>query len=543
MKRLSPCPKGQERNKETRRCRKSCVPPQVRDETTGKCRNEKKEKAEKPEKVGKSKKVKKSFKKTVKKDKKAKKAWLPKRYKPSRDKDHENDSCITSSKMKLAPHQSRVVSFLQQENARGLLVVHGVGTGKTLTAVTASQCFLQQDPAHRVIVVTPTSLQQNFVKELKTYGTSLTDRYTMYTIQGFSSAVKKDKKVSCDNTLLILDEAHNIRSEVEDDCDKVGVYARNLIECAKRCKKVLLLTATPIINRPCEIVNLIGMIDGEEPIRAKDLVHMSDDDFRHYVGCKISMYSRDTKKHDPDYPSSTNHDIFLTMNPSYARDYKKIEDSDEPKIRTFYNGVRRASNALEGTKSKKIEWIMDHMDESKEDEKYVIFSHFLGAGLDLLKTRLKQQNIPFLHITGDVTMKARAEAVAKYNKGDIKVLLISKAGGEGLDLKNTKNMIVMEPAWNESTHMQVIGRAVRKGSHASLPESKRHVDIYRLFHIKPDESSFYDQAATELWDEHPIPGQKLSVDLYLRNVAYNKQEEIDEFLEKIRKLSIEKNKC
>ena len=538
-KRLSPCPEGQERNKKTRRCRKSCVPPQVRDETTGKCRSEKKEKAEKVEKVGK----KKSFKKSVKKDKKPKKAWLPKQYKPSRDTEHDDDLCITSSKMKLAPHQTRVVSFLQQENARGLLVVHGVGTGKTLTAVTASQCFLQQDPAHRVIVVTPTSLQQNFVKELKTYGASLTDRYTMYTIQGFSSAVKKNKKVSCDNTLLILDEAHNIRSEVEDDCDKVGVYARNLIECAKRCKKVLLLTATPIINRPCEIVNLIGMIDGEEPIRAKDLVHMSDDDFRHYVGCKISMYSRDMKKNDPDYPTSTNHDIFMVMNPSYAREYQKIEESGEPKIRTFYNGARRASNALEGTKSKKIDWIMDHIDESKEDDKYVIFSHFLGAGLDLLKTRLKQKNIPFLHITGDVTMKTRAEAVTKYNDGDIKVLLISKAGGEGLDLKNTKNMIVMEPAWNESTHMQVIGRAVRKGSHASLPESKRHVDIYRLFHIKPDERSFYERAANELWDEHPIMGQKLSVDLYLRNVAYNKQEQIDEFLEKIRKLSIEKKKC
>jgi len=280
---------------------------------------------------------------------------------------------------------------LQQENARGLLVVHGVGTGKTLTAVTASQCFLQKDPANRVIVVTPTSLQQNFVKELKTYGASLTDRYTMYTIQGFSSAIKKNKRVSCDDhTLLILDEAHNIRSEVEDESDKVGVYARNLIECAKRCKKVLLLTATPIINRPSEIVNLIGMIDGEEPIPVKDLARMSDEDFHHYVGCKISMYSRDMKKHDPDYPSSTNHDIFLVMNPSYAREYKKIEESGEPKIRTFYNGARRASNALEGAKSKKIDWIMEHMDESKEDDKYVIFSHFLGAGLDLLKTRLKQ---------------------------------------------------------------------------------------------------------------------------------------------------------
>jgi len=499
------------------------------------------------EKEEKKDKKKKSKIKTKKSGKKMK-IWSPLRYKSSGGTYAENEyKCITSSRLPLAPHQTRVVSFLQQENARGLLVIHGVGTGKTLTAVTASQCFLQQNPAHRVIVVTPTSLQQNFIKELETYGAKLTKRYAMYTIQGFSAAIKKGTKIPCKNTLLILDEAHNIRSEVSDDCDKVGVYARNLIECAKDAKKVLLLTATPIINRPCEIVNLIGMIDGEEPIEAdvlnKMLSNKDDRMLKDYIGCKVSVYTRDTKKHDPDFPDSTNNDVFLVMSPKYAHEYKKIEDSTELPIKTFYNGARRASNSLEGTRSQKIDWIMDHIEKSEKQDKYVVFSHFLSSGLELLKARLKKEKIPFLHITGDVSMKVRAETVRQYNRGAIKVLMISKAGGEGLDLKKTRNVIVMEPAWNESTHMQVIGRAVRKGSHSDEPASRRHVNIYRLFHIKPDEQAFYKKAATELWERHPIPGSKLSVDLYLRNIAYSKQEKIEEFMDKIKRLSIERKKC
>ena len=69
--------------------------------------------------------------------------------------------CIDQSNIPLDTHQRRVVEFLQRDKVRGLLVVHGVGTGKTLTAVTASQCFLFKNPKSTVFVVTPTSLQQN----------------------------------------------------------------------------------------------------------------------------------------------------------------------------------------------------------------------------------------------------------------------------------------------------------------------------------------------------------------------------------------------
>ena len=54
--------------------------------------------------------------------------------------------------------------------------------------------------------------------------------------------------------------------------------------------------------------------------------------------------------------------------------------------------------------------------------------------------------------------------------GNIKVIMITKAGAEGLDLKNVRNVHIMEPYWYETRIQQVIGRAARYNSHIDLPE-------------------------------------------------------------------------
>ena len=70
--------------------------------------------------------------------------------------------------------------------------------------------------------------------------------------------------------------------------------------------------------------------------------------------------------------------------------------------------------------------------------------------------------------------------VREYNHGEIQVLIITKSGGEGLDLKNTRVVIIMEPMWNSAGFDQVVGRAVRYKSHSSLPVKDRRVDIYKM---------------------------------------------------------------
>jgi SNF2 family DNA or RNA helicase len=90
---------------------------------------------------------------------------------------------------------------------------------------------------------------------------------------------------------------------------------------------------------------------------------------------------------------------------------------------------------------------------------------------------LSKAKVPYAEYTGKVPQGERDQMVKDYNSGLIKQLLISGAGGEGLDLKGTKLMQILEPHWNEPTLDQVKGRAVRYQSHAHLPENERNVEI------------------------------------------------------------------
>lgn len=57
------------------------------------------------------------------------------------------------------------------------------------------------------------------------------------------------------------------------------------------------------------------------------------------------------------------------------------------------------------------------------------------------------------------------------------VLMASSAGAEGITLRNVRNVLIMEAYWNPSRIEQVIGRAIRICSHASLPIPERTVDV------------------------------------------------------------------
>ena len=71
-------------------------------------------------------------------------------------------------------------------------------------------------------------------------------------------------------------------------------------------------------------------------------------------------------------------------------------------------------------------------------------------------------------------------AVSNENKDGsrVKVVLISGSGAEGIDLKNVRQVHIMEPWYNMNRIEQVIGRAVRNRSHCALPFKERNVEIY-----------------------------------------------------------------
>jgi hypothetical protein len=74
----------------------------------------------------------------------------------------------------------------------------------------------------------------------------------------------------------------------------------------------------------------------------------------------------------------------------------------------------------------------------------------------------------------------------------VKVILISKAGSEGLDFKCIRQVHLLEPWYNMNRVEQTIGRGVRNLSHCSLPFEKRNVEIYlhgTMLKVVPTEES------------------------------------------------------
>ena len=91
----------------------------------------------------------------------------------------------------------------------------------------------------------------------------------------------------------------------------------------------------------------------------------------------------------------------------------------------------------------------------------------------------------YVMITGDKTFSPNNDADIKYinnienrNGKNVKVVLISKAAGEGVDLKNIRQIHVLEPWYNMNRIEQIIGRGVRNLSHCGLPFEKRNVEIF-----------------------------------------------------------------
>lgn len=452
----------------------------------------------------------------------------------------------SDTEITLKKHQLVVSNKLTDKNTLGLIVVHSVGTGKTLTSIATSQCLLNKKIVENVIVITPTSLQKNFIIQAHQYG--LTDKqldtyYTFYTIQGIANAIENSKVTNPSNSLIIIDEAHNLRTIGGSRIDLINKYV-------KRAEKVLLLTATPLINYSSDIINLVSLVTRTKPISMEKFNGMIENkdktDIKNYVKGLFNFYIKDSDVEDSNFPTKKILEIFLPMDEQYLKIYEKIEKGQEHKIddfkgkniHVFYNGLRRASNIIE-KKSSKVDWIKNKI-SNEPKMKYVIFSNFINMGIVPVMEWLDKFKISYANVTGDLTIGERAEAVSKYNNDLINVLFISKAGSEGLDLKNTRYIIIMESGWNENTIEQIIGRGVRYKSHESLPKSKRNVTIYKLYSVKPIEYTNINKITSKHLTEFKVknlPNFMMSVDLYLKNYSWKKQQELNKFEKELIKYS------
>jgi SNF2 family DNA or RNA helicase len=107
-------------------------------------------------------------------------------------------------------------------------------------------------------------------------------------------------------------------------------------------------------------------------------------------------------------------------------------------------------------------------------DKFVIFSNFVTS-LDLIRDAMPKE-IKGEMISGAVKPAERHTILEKFKQDPDSrfVLATYKTGGEGLDMVEATNCVLLEPWWNDSTHDQAKYRIFRMGQ-------TKNVTIYTLF--------------------------------------------------------------
>ena len=433
------------------------------------------------------------------------------------------DDCVRNSLIPLKPEQIKVIQIMDNRDA--LLVVHGTGCGKTLSGVGVAECFLATNPEHKVIFVGPSALVSNFRKEMAKYGiTKDSLNYKRYNVVSFTKFLQNP--IDCSNSLLIVDEAQNLRNAF-------GKKAQSILNCAMNAKKRLLLTATPFINNLQDFIPIINMLYGQQDNGRRMVGTKSELDGGEVImmlGEAINQLNLKVLgrlihnrvdvvdcKNKEDFPRKIENEIYINMSQEYFDRYKDVISNRDGSQRyfknpeAFYNGHRQAVNKLGKEYSNGKITAAINIIKDTNYSKTVIYTNWVAHGIKPIEDALRKQGISYDIFSGATSELKRIKMIKRFNEGSFNVLLVTKSGGEGLDLVEVRNVIIFDPPWNDAALQQIIGRAIRYRSHYLLPKDEQEVNIYKLILSEPE--------------GYPENNDPISGDRILYRIVNNKQEQ------------------
>ena len=119
-----------------------------------------------------------------------------------------------------------------------------------------------------------------------------------------------------------------------------------------------------------------------------------------------------------------------------------------------------------------------------------------------------------------------------------RILMITGAGAEGLDLKAVRQVHVVEPYWNQARLDQVFGRAVRVCSHADLDDAER--DVERYLHVCTFPTETYQEMISRGDNRFLESGDNgMTTDEYLEDLSKRKSQSNEAFLNLLKRSAVD----
>jgi SWI/SNF-related matrix-associated actin-dependent regulator 1 of chromatin subfamily A len=434
--------------------------------------------------------------------------------------DDETLKLVIPSGLDLYPFQKAGVAYAL--GAGNVLIADQMGLGKTPTSLVT----VATSGAFPCVVICPASLKRNWEREAKRWvpgkrvavlngtvfplcgmdGTPAVD----IAIINFNSRIL-EKWIDWLHVLqpkaIIIDEAHNVKNPSAKQTKLVLELCRKRVPDARK----ILLTGTPVVNRPMEFWTLIRILGYEhvfggfnsyryrydtkyqprlaelnERARSVFMVRRTKDEVLKELPAKmrtvvpVDITNRDAyeeaeadvarwfaeRKSDDDLIREEveafvrAHGIDPVHIPALAAEYKKQV------FATAYNVAARAEQlvrwealkrvAVEGKMDGVREWLNDFLEGS--DESIVVFA----VHVDVVERIADWFGCEFIH--GGVPVERRMDIVDRFQAGKHRVIVGNmQAMGEGLTLTRASNVVFVEFGWNPKSHDQAEDRCHRIG--------------------------------------------------------------------------------
>lgn len=457
----------------------------------------------------------------------------------------------------LQPHQVKALSKLAKGN---LIIMHGMGQGKSMTAIAGANAY-SKNP----LFLVPAPLVGNFEDEIKKHSPDKN-----YRVVSLPTSVSRNIPILAD--YVVIDEAHSQRNP---HSQRYQYLKHNIPKNAR----LAIMTGTPMYNEPANIAPLVnlarmkkvlpddptefnkGFIETEKinPGFLQSLVGVKPGEVRHltnkrYLGSAIrgiiDYYEGGT---GPDFPKRIEQIFNVELSGEQLKMYNyllgrlplwariKIKSNLPPSkkesqyLNAFMTGLRQVSLSLYSydktlTPLEAAQKQIKLMEAGKMLKQYLnakgkrafVYSNYITAGLIPYQALLNSMGFTQAIFDGQLQKQERQQIVHDYNDGKLQVILGGPQSCEGLNLKETTVVQILDPHFNSQRIEQAVARGIRYKSHQNLPPEERKVYVQFFVQKLPKTGFIFKSEPT-------------SNDTYLRTRSEEKDRLQKEMIDIIRK--------
>ena len=384
----------------------------------------------------------------------------------------------------LRPYQQAGVEFITTAARNKAYIGDEMGLGKTITALAA----IHQEQAYPALVVCPAVVVGNWKREANTW---LPDKTVQIIKSGKDKINPKADIVVASYSLagaavghpfaqVVCDEAHYLKNHK-------AKRTETTVAIAKAAPRRLLLSGTPITNRPRDLYSQLEVLDVTG--RGRPLGHFFQFAEKYCDGYKgpygyvadgatnIEELSqrlragtylrRDKAQVLTELPEKQRQFIPVGIPADTKRRIKEVEAEYRVAQKAHVPGaaLKAMTDEMVAVGLGKIEAAGAFMEDFADTgKKLIVFSNLREVQQGLLQ-KAREMGVPTVHILGDDSSEKRTQAVESFQKDPkIQFAVCSlKAAGVGITMTAASDVLMVEQDWTPANLDQAEDRAHRMG--------------------------------------------------------------------------------